>query len=284
MKENASTKRETPVLDGRNTMTSRNEKTKPGTPIKSKAKRKPVLIIVLLVLIVGGLGFGAWRLLRPNSLADRIVELGPGGAPPETIEGLRRAIDSYEARLEERVKISAQAGIYWKILSVRYMDRKMFGEALESLESAISYFPEDATLHYLTGVSAGVLAKSSLDFSGTGSSRERDRLYALAESGYKRAIELDPTYARPLYGLGVLYVFELSRPTEAIPYLERFLALRTKDTDAMFVLARAYYVGARAEDSLALYDRILKSSVDAGKKAEAESNKKIVLEELYGAP
>lgn len=277
-------------------MTSRNEKTNPMAPIKSEAKgkpetrnksetkKKPVLIIILLVLIAAALGFGAWRWLRPNSLADRIVELGPGGAPPETIEGLRRAIDSYEARLEERVKMSAQAGIYWKILAVRYMDRKMFTEALEALESAISYFPEDATLHYLTGVSAGVLAKSALDFSGTGSSRERDRYYALAEAGYKRGIELDPTYARPLYGLGVLYVFELSRPAEAIPYLERFLALRTKDTDAMFVLARAYYVSDRAEDALSLYDRILMGSVDAEKKAEAERNKKIVLEALYGTP
>jgi tetratricopeptide (TPR) repeat protein len=284
MKENASTKREKPVLDGRNPMTSRNEEIKPKSPIKPKEKKKPTLVIVLIILIAAGLGFGAWRLLRPNSLTDRIVELGPGGAPPETIEGLRRAIDSYEARLEERVRISAQAGIYWKILAVRYMDRKMFGEALEALESAVSYFPEDATLHYLTGVSAGVLAKSFLDFSGTGSTRERDRLYALAESGYKRAIDLDPRYARPLYGLGVLYVFELTRPTEAIPYLERFLALRSKDTDAMFVLARAYYASDRPEDALALYDRILKSSVDAGKKAEAEKNKKTVLEELYGAP
>lgn len=239
------------------------------------------LIIVGVVILV--LGIAAFTFLRPSSLAVRITELSPGGAPPETIEGLQKAIAAYETRIEETVKMAAQAGIYWKILAVRYMDRAMYGEALEALRRAIEYFPEDETLYYLTGLSASIMGKSALDFSAIGTARERERLFALAESAHRRAIALDPAYARALYALGVLLVFELDRAGEAVPFLERFLSLQEKDVDGMFVLARAYYTEGRDEDAIALYDRILTISKDPIKREEAAENKKIVLDEAYEA-
>jgi tetratricopeptide (TPR) repeat protein len=247
------------------------------------SKPKRGLVAVLLIIVIVGLGVGAFTVFRPASIVRRIAAVSPGGAPPETIEGLRAAIGAYEAKVEEAVGAAAQAGIYWKILAVRYMDRKMYGEALDALKSAISYFPEDATLHYLTGISAASVAKSSHDFVGSGRNRERERLFVLAEEAHKRAIELEPKYARPLYALGVLLVFELDRAAEAIPYLEKHLSLEAKDADGMFVLARAYYTVGRADDAVALYDRILSVSKDDKKKAEAAANKKTVLDEAYAA-
>lgn len=244
---------------------------------------KRIGVLVGLLLLIAVLGVGAFTFLRPSALARRIADYSPGGAPPETMEGLQAAIRAYESKVEETVAAAAQAGIYWKILAVRYIDRRMFGEALEALQSAVGYFPEDATLHYLTGLSAASMAKSAHDFAATGRSRERERLYALAESAYRRAIALDPNYARPLYGLGVLYVFELDRPADAIPVMERHLSLRTKDADSMFVLARAYYAVGRNDDAVALYDRILAVSKDEKKRAEAAANKRTVLDEDYAA-
>jgi tetratricopeptide (TPR) repeat protein len=251
-------------------------------PTVSGVEKKPfpfALVVVALVVVV--LGIAAFTVLRPSGLAVRIAELAPGGEPPETIEGLQKAIAAYEARVEETVKTAAQAGIYWKILAVRYMDRAMYGEALEALHRAVEYFPEDETLYYLTGLSASVMAKSALDFSAVGSTRERERLFALAESAHRRALALDPAYARALYALGVLLVFELDRSAEAIPFLERFLSLREKDVDGMFVLARAYYVEGRDEDAVTLYDRVLSVSKDPVKREEAEANKKTVLDGAY---
>ncbi len=244
-------------------------------------KRTWILFAVLALAAL--LGVGAFTFLRPSALARRIAEYSPGGSPPETMEGLRSAIAAYEAKVQTTSDAAAQAGIYWKILAVRYIDRSMYGEALEALKSAVEYFPEDATLHYLTGLSAAVLGKSSHDYAATGRNRERERLFALAEEAHKRAIELDPRYARPLYALGVLYVFELNRPADAIPYLERYLTLRSKDADGMFVLARAYYMVGRNDDAVKLYDRIISVTQDEKKKAEADANKKTVLEADYGA-
>ena len=254
-----------------------------GRSVVKDTKPKRGLVAVLLILVIVGLGIGAFTVFRPASIVRRIADVSPGGAPPETIEGLRAAIGAYEAKVEEAVGAAAQAGIYWKILAVRYMDKKMYGEALEALESAIGYFPEDATLHYLTGVSAASVAKSAHDFAGVGRNRTRDRLYALAEESHKRAITLEPKYARPLYALGVLLVFELDRAEEAIPYLEKYLSLQSKDSDGMFVLARAYYTVGRRDDAVELYDRILSVTKDEKKKAEAAENKRTVLDEDYVA-
>lgn len=247
--------------------------------MKTPKKALPVIVVIVLI---AGLGFAAFSFLRPSNLVHRIADVSPGGSPPETIEGLRAAIGAYESKVEATVAAAAQAGIYWKILAVRYIDKKMYGEALEALKSAVEYFPEDATLHYLTGVSAAVMAKSSLDFAATGRSKERERLFALSESAYRRSIALEPKYARPLYGLGVLLVFELDRAAEAVAPLETYLSMQTKDVDAMFVLARAYYMTDRRDQAVKLYDRILSLSKDEKKRAEATANKKTVLDGQYG--
>lgn len=246
-------------------------------------KKHPLRVLALVAILLGiaALGYGGYRFTRARATDLRISELTSDGAPPESIEGLKEAIARYEGRIEEQTKTAAQAGIYWKLLATRYIDRKMYGEALDALKRAVEYFPEDSTLYYMTGLSASVMAKSALDFSRTGSTAERNRLFALAESSHKRAIALDPKNTRSLYALGVLYVFELDRAADAIPYLERYLLLESKDVDAMFILARAFYVTGKRDDAVNLYDRIIATTKDKNKKAEAEANKKTVLDELY---
>lgn len=247
-----------------------------------KVKPSRLLILVAVMLAVLALGFGAFKFTRAKVVNVRIAELSSDGSPPESIEELREAIGRYESRIEEQTRTAAQAGIYWKILADRYLSRGMHGEALDALQRAVEYFPEDSSLYYMTGLAASVMAKSTLDFSRNGgAASDRSRLFALAEEAHKRAVALDAKNVRSLYALGVLYVFELDRPADAVPYLERYLALQAKDADAMFILARAYYVAGRRDEAAALYDRILTTTKDERKRAEAEANKKTVLDELY---
>jgi tetratricopeptide (TPR) repeat protein len=240
--------------------------------------------IIILLVIAGGIG-GLWIYQRNkgrNDLAARIADLSPrGGGAPSGIEDLRAAIAAYEEQIERHVKDAAQTGVYWKILASRLQDRKLHIEALEALEQALRYYPEDPALHYMTGVSAGYAAKDTHEFPG-GESGLREEYYALSESAYLRAIELDERYLRPRFGLGVLYVFELGRPGEAIPHLRRYLDISTRDVDAMFLLARAYYDTERWDEALELYDRIIKLTRDADKRREAENNRQIILGLRYG--
>jgi tetratricopeptide (TPR) repeat protein len=238
-----------------------------------------ILVIGILVLVFLGILVTQRRSAR-NTLAARIAELGPrGGGPPETIEGLRTAISAYEVQIEQHVRDAAQTGIYWKILATRLQDRGLHNDALDALERAVYYNPEDPSLHYLIGVSAGIIAKSSYIEQNQ---QSRERYYALSEAGYLRAVELDPRYVRPRYGLGVLYVFELDRPLDAIPHLLRYLEITTQDVDAMFILARAYYMTGEYQPAVDLYDTIIDLTKDADKRAEARNNKQFVLDTLYG--
>jgi tetratricopeptide (TPR) repeat protein len=246
-------------------------------------KIKDILLGIIVFAVIGSLIAVVYRNERGKAhreLAKRIAELSPRGGPPETIEGLREAIALYEAQIALNVKEGAQTGVYWKILATRLADRGMHRDALDALEQALRFSADDPTLYYLTGVSAAIVAKSVVGFSAAAA--EREHFFTLSENAYLRAVELDGNYAKPRYGLGVLYAFELDRPAEAIPHLTRYLQIISSDVQAMFVLARAYYMTENYDEAVALYDRIISRSKDPKIKAEAQNNKEIIRGQMYG--
>jgi tetratricopeptide (TPR) repeat protein len=242
-----------------------------------KFKQRGTVVGLLVVVLIAGVIFGFYRFEKQRDrygLASRIAELSPRGGIPTTIEGLRAAIAIYEDAVEAHVRDAAQTGAYWKILAVRLADRGMHQDALDALEMTIRYNGEDPTPFYLTGVSAAIVAKNSL------AAADSERYFAMAERAYLRAIELDGTYAKPRYGLGILYTFELERPAEAIPQLEKYLELMSRDVDAMFALARAYYMTEDNVKAIDLYDRVIVSTKDANRKTEARNNRDFIMGQM----
>ena len=176
---------------------------------------------------------------------------------------------------------NSQIGIWYKILGTRYLDNKMYGEALKSFQKALEFYPDNQNLYYYVGVCAGYMSHAALDFGGSGSSQVKLNYLKLAEEAYLRAIQIEDRYVRALYGLGVLYVFELDEPVKAIPHLEKLLTIDTKNIDAMFVLARAYYSNYEFDKSVEMYDKIINISKSAETRSAAEDNKKTVLDAAY---
>jgi tetratricopeptide (TPR) repeat protein len=247
-------------------------------------KFKETLIAIFLISVIASVGYLVYKHEsgRTNrELAKRMAEISPKGRPPETIEGLKQAIALYEEQIERNVREGAQTGVYWKILATRLADRDMHRDALQAFERAIYYNSEDPGLYYLTGVSAARVAKSIVGFS-TGADKEREHFYTLAENSYKRALDLDPTYTRPMYGLGILYTFELEkRAADAITYMERYMSIQQSDISAMFVLARAYYMNDNFTSAIEQYDRIIARTKDAKVKEEAAFNRDIIQGAIY---
>ena len=240
--------------------------------------------IFAVIILVGGvlLAYNYEKSKVRADLAKRIAELTPRGSGlPEGIEGLRQAITLYETQIEQNVKEGAQTGVYWKILGIRLADKKMHRDAIDAFERAIQFNAEDPVLFYLVGESASIVAADSLPFSA-GSIADRDHYTTLAESAYKRAIQLDADYARPLLGIGILYTFDLDRAADAIPYMERYMELFRNDIKGMFVLARAYYMTENYNLANDMYDRILSRSKDPSVRQEAMKNKEIVRDLMYG--
>ena len=103
-----------------------------------------------------------------------------------------------------------------------------------------------------------------------------------AEKYYRRSLDLDPVYIDALYGISVLLAFELGRPVEAKPYLEKILSKEKDNIDAMFVLAGVYYSIGQWENALELYDEIAKKTKLKEKKNMALENKRKIEDEIHG--
>lgn len=218
---------------------------------------------------------------KSNKTLIRMQHLEEGIKNPTTEAELKEAIAKYQDRVADIQLAEAQTGIWYKMLAVRYLDAKMYGEALKNFQNAIQFYPANQNLYYYVGVCAGYMAKASLDYNATGSSSEKWNYYKLAEDAYLQAIKYESKYGRALYALGILYVFELNECGKAIPHLEKLLSFDTKNIDAMFVLARAYYVEGNYDGAVELYDKIASLTKNEQKKQDALSNKKIVLDASY---
>lgn len=216
-----------------------------------------------------------------NKTVIRHQKMEEGVGSPTTIEELKDAISKYQERVADVQLAQSQIGIWYKILGTRYLDTKMYGEALKCFEEALKYYPDNQNLYYYVGVCAGYMSHASLDFNASGTNEVKYNYLKLAESAYLQAIKIEERYVRALYGLGVLYVFELDEPASAIPYLEKALPIDTKNLDTMFVLARAYYCNYDFDKSAAIYDRIIETTKSDETKKTAEENKKIVLDAAY---
>lgn len=213
--------------------------------------------------------------------AKALQVLETGVSSPNTIEELEDAIEKYEERIVDITSSHAQVGIWYKILGSRYLEQKMYGEALKCYQKAIEIYPVNQNLYYYVGVCAGYMANASLDYNATGSSAKRNNYLKLAEQAYLQAIKIDGNYARALYGLGVLYTFEMNKSAEAIPYVEKLLTIEKRHTDAMFLLANAYCQNGMLDEAVALYDKIESIATSEEKKSAARTFKKGVLDAQY---
>ncbi|MGI5065947.1 tetratricopeptide repeat protein [Treponema putidum] len=223
-----------------------------------------VIIILLLAFILGSCN-------KVTSLR-RLQELEEGVSNPNTEAELKDAIRKYEKRVDDIIIAEGRIGIWYKILGSRYMDQKMYKKALQAFQSALEYYPENQNLFYQTGLAASLTAKNSLDFELTGTDIEKKRYFALAVSAHTRALEIDPKHSKAAYALSVLYIFELNRPADAIPVLEKIAEWEKKPIDHLFLLGTAYYMTGENEKAIAVYERIIEISSSAEKKAKAESN------------
>jgi len=250
-----------------------------------KAKPSTVIKFILFITVVSA-AITATMLTQRNrrvrEFADYIISHGESRwAAPDSVRQLRASIAANERRIERHVQYAARGAHYWKLLAIRLQQRGLHGEALGALQRAIFYAPEDPMLHFYTGLSAAILARSFHLFPGIVNT-DRILHFELAESAFLRAIDLDDRYLRPRFSLGVLYVFELDRPEEAIPHLLRYLEISRNSIDTMFVLARAFFMVGMFREAIELYDRIIVLTSNDQTRLEAQRNRFIVLGYLHG--
>lgn len=225
-----------------------------------------LLFIIVASLITTSCGRGT------KGMLETLKEIEEGGyanldASKATVEELKRGIELYKDVVAEKVKAAEQLSVYYKMLAMKYIDREMFNLARDALLEAIKITPENAELFYLTGVCLGRGAKAEMN------EETREKMIEEAEKYYKRALDLYPNHIEALYGLSILYIFEMDEPLEAEEYLLRLLDVSEKDTDAMFLLARVYAYQGKFEEAIDLYEKIMRISSDPDQKEKAKEIK-----------
>lgn len=235
---------------------------------RGKGYSLPALLVVsvLALLLLTACGEGTKGMLET---LKAIEESGYADmdASKATVEELKRGIELYKDVVAEKIKAAEQLSVYYKMLAMKYIDGEMFNLAREALVEAIQITPENAELFYLTGVCLGRGAKAEMN------TETREKMYSDAEEYYKRALDLYPNHIEALYGLSILYIFEIDEPLEAEPYLLRLLDISGKDTDAMFLLARVYAYQGKFEEAVDLYEKIMRLSSDEEQKEKAKGFK-----------
>lgn len=240
--------------------------------------------LIALLFSVSGCNYSNKKLLQ-----NRLENMQKASKSPVSIEEIKSAIGKYDEESAEVLKKNAQVGIWYKILGTRYIDKKMYGEALECFEKALEYYPENPNLYYYVGRCAAAMSRTVFENDMYRDPKKRENYLKMCEDAYIQALQLEPRYSTVLYSLGVLYTYGaipgeigLNDPEKAIPYLIRFLDIETRDTSGMFVLARAYAVTEQYEKSVEMYDKIISITKSAQIKADAQANKKQVLDASYG--
>ncbi len=232
-------------------------------------------VVKLLVIISASFLFFSCN-KASNKQIQRLQRLEENVDSPTTIEEIKDAIEKYQTRVQDIQLANSQIGIWYKMLGCRYVDNNMFGEALKAFQSALDYYPNNPNLYYYVGLCSGYMYHKEKD--GTGNMEQANKYLTLAENGYLRAIQLDDRYVKAMYGISIIYVYEMVEPEKAIPYLEKLLTIDTKNMDALSVLATAYYLNEEFDKTLEILDKIIETTKSAETRSIAEEKKKAVLE------
>ena len=116
-----------------------------------------------------------------NKSLMRYQKLEENVSNPTTIEEYKDAIEKYEKRVADIQLAQQQIGIWYKILGTKYLENKMYGEALKSFQTALEYYPDNQNLYYWVGVCAGYMSHEALDYGGSGSTTIQYNYLKLAE-------------------------------------------------------------------------------------------------------
>ncbi|MBT3272234.1 MAG: tetratricopeptide repeat protein [Spirochaetales bacterium] len=225
--------------------------------------------IVLLVFLISLSGCDKNRdrdelLIKVSAVEEGFAD---GELSKQTIDELKKGIAALEEEINRTVDAGERLGLYYRAVASRYMDRDMFGLAADFFRLALDLAPTNLLIVYRIAVSEAQVANAIVD--------PESRLAKLeeVESYYLYALQLDPYYGEVLFGLSVLYIFELDMPADAEIYLERLLSLESNHYRGMFLLARVYVQFGRVDDAIDLYNRIVKESGNEEQVQNAKDNR-----------
>jgi tetratricopeptide (TPR) repeat protein len=216
-----------------------------------------------------------------EDMVELLVSTEEGGYKGEEVDReriaeLEAAVRAYGKEIQQRVQDTGKLGIYYRILALDLMEKKMYGPALEQFEKALEIYPANPVLLYYAGVCRTYLAKASADL------ESRKRGIQEASLLYERAVEMDGRYENALYASAVLAVFDMEEISEAQSRVNRLLRVYPEHIGGSFLLARLYLAEGYREAAAEVYHHIAESSrASDDEKRRARDNRAAILGGAY---
>ncbi|MGL1894321.1 MAG: hypothetical protein OCD02_22005 [Spirochaetaceae bacterium] len=234
---------------------------------------KKTAFIILIISI-----FFSCTSEKTKNLASQVYETEENKESnrDKRLNELTKDIKKIEKDLEETLEKYQKIGNFQRALGVKMMHYKMYKKAYDHFNNAIEFYPNSEMLHYYRGVAAGQYAKSQDE-----ESIRREYLQK-AQYNHEHSLELNPRFPKGLYALSILYVYELDRPNDAKPLLDRLLKISTREFDAMLLLALLLEKDDELSAALDLYDTVLSLSKKDVHIFRAETNRDRILKRLTG--
>ncbi|MCR5386505.1 MAG: tetratricopeptide repeat protein [Treponema sp.] len=193
--------------------------------------------------------------VKSNKTIIRLQHIEENVSVLKTVADYQNAIEKYENRINRIESENENNGLWCKILGTKFLDKKVYGKALDCFSRAIEFYPDNQNLYYYRGVCAGYMSHTALDYEATGKKTKQMQYLKTAEESYLNALSIQPDHKRSLFAIGYLYAMELGYPEKAIGYLEKYLADVTDDKDAMLILASCYEQTFDSQRAAELYER-----------------------------
>jgi len=202
---------------------------------------------------------GQLQLLYKN-IAQRYLDIGY----------YEQQIEYYTSRIEagKNLPSGADKKVYYDYAAIMLMQKKLYSDAYANLQESLKLSPDNTFLLYYSGYCAGLIGKA---IRPDNESEGMDWL-GKAVKYYQQALKTDPDYIDALYGISIIYVYELGQPEMAIPSLLHIKEQSKENVDALFVLAAAYTMTENYRAAIAEYTEIEKITSSDEKKKAATDN------------
>jgi len=184
---------------------------------------------------------------------------------------LKQDIAKFSKLLNEKVDAAEKLGTYYKLIGLKYIDYGMYGLALESFQDALAIYPENPHVLYYAGLCSARLYKTEGSIVKSGQYLDQAVRY------YEASLAVKNRFSSPMYGLAVLYVYELNMPELAIPLLEMYNTIQKSSMDGRFLLAAAHYAAGDEDRAVDLYNDIIEKADDRELVEAARNNRNEIL-------
>jgi len=210
-------------------------------------------------------------------LLERMKQMEQNGPDQREIENdewnkeLRADILRFSKVLDEKVDAGEKLGTYYKLIGLKYLDYSMFHLALEAFEKALEIYPENPNVLYNAGLASARLSKTA------GSEMDSKMFIDRAVRYYKASLSVNNRFSSPMYGLAILYVYELNQPELAIPLLEVYNTIQKSSMSGRFLLASAHFASGNEGEAVDVYNQIIEKSDNDIEVESARSNRNNIL-------